>query len=438
MGPSTTSRPLAVNRAARVDNQPMPQVLTQIFSWRMLIVFLTGFSSGLPLLLIGSTLKAWMTDLRMDLTTIGFFSLVGLPYTLKFLWSPFMDRFAITGIGRRRGWALIAQAALIASLTALAFADPKQSPGTVGALAMLIAFCSASQDIVLDAYRREILSDEELGLGSSLFINGYRLALLFAGALALYLADHMPWRAVYLVMAAGMLVGVATVLLAPEPQIHRPPPKSMREATIGPFADFFQRPDARIILAFILLFKIGDSMAAEMTIPMYLSVGFTKTQVGLVAKGIGFWATIVGGLLGGVLMLRLRISRSLWIFGVLQGVSTLGFAVLAKVGANLPVLAAVIGFENVSSGMGTAAYSAYMASLTDKRFTATQYALLSSLMGVPRVIMGAPTGWMAKTMGWPWFFTFCALIAIPGLLLLLKLATWNGRKEAEVAIAKTT
>lgn len=415
----------------------MPHVVRQVFSWRMLIVFLMGFSSGVPLLLIGSTLKAWMTDLKMDLTTIGFFSLVGLPYTLKFLWAPFLDRFTIPGIGRRRGWALTAQVALIASLAALAYADPSGSTGMVGALALLIAFLSASQDIVLDAYRREILSNEELGLGSSLFVNGYRLAMLFAGAFALYLADAMPWRSVYLMMAATMLVGIATVLFSPEPRIDLPPPQTMREAVIGPFVDFFHRSGAWIILAFILLYKVGDSMAAEMTMPLYLHLGYTKTEIGVIVKGIGFWATIGGGLFGGMLMLKLGIFRSLWIFGALQVVSTLGFSVLAMVGVNFPVLGAVIGFENLSGGMGTAAYSAYMASLTSKRFTATQYALLSSLMGVPRVIMGAPTGWMAKHMGWPAFFVFCTVIALPGLLLLLRIAPWNGRGTSECALTKT-
>ncbi|HTU01133.1 MAG TPA: AmpG family muropeptide MFS transporter [Candidatus Sulfotelmatobacter sp.] len=408
----------------------MPRLVRQIFSARMAVIFLTGFSSGLPLLLIGSTLKAWMTDARMDLTTIGLFSLVGLPYTLKFVWAPLLDRFTIPRLGRRRGWALLAQLALVALLAALAFTDPGHSPKAVGALALVIAFCSASQDIALDAYRREVLTDAELGLGSSLFINGYRLAMLFAGASALYLADQMPWRAVYLVMAFSMSLGILTVLLAPEPEVHRPPPGSMRHAVFAPFADFFRRTDAWWILAFILLYKLGDSMAGEMTMPMYLQLGYTKTEVGVVVKAIGFWATVAGGLLGGVLMLRLCIARSLWLFGAIQAISILGFAVLGRSGISLPMLGAVIGFENVSSGMGTAAYAAYMASITDKRFTATQFALLSSLMGVPRVIMGAPTGWMAKTMGWPWFFVVCALFAIPGMLLLLRIAPW--KHEADV------
>jgi PAT family beta-lactamase induction signal transducer AmpG len=254
---------------------------------------------------------------------------------------------------------------------------------------------------------------------------------------ALSLADLVPWRAVYLIMAAAMLVGMATVLAAPEPRIDGVPPRSMREAILLPFADFFHRPGTALILAFILLFKLGDSMAAEMTTPMYLLIGYTKTQVGLVAKGIGFWATVLGGLAGGVAMLRIGIGRSLWIFGGLQAVSTFGFAVLAASPVSLPLLMAVIGFENVSSGMGTAAYAAYMASLTNKRFTATQFALLSSLMGVPRVILGAPTGWMASVMGWPLFFTSCALIAAPGMLLLVRVAPWNEQSGSGSAVKST-
>lgn len=403
----------------------------------MLLTLLMGFASGLPLLLVGSTLKAWMADLKMDLTTIGFFSVVGLPYTLKFLWSPFMDRYTIPKLGRRRGWALIAQIGLIASLATLAFFNPQDSTSTVAVLAFLVAFFSATQDIVLDAYRREILADEELGLGSSLFVNGYRIALLFAGGFALYLADHIPWKLVYLIMAASISVGVITILFAPEPKVDKPAPHSMRDAIVEPLVDFFKRPGAWLILAFILLYKIGDSMASEMTMPMYLFTGYTKTEVGLIVKGIGFWALIGGSLVGGVLILKLGIQRSLWIFGILQAVSTMGFAILANSGVNIPLLGLVIGFENLSGGMGTAAYVGYMASLTNKRFTATQYALLSSLMGVPRVFLGGPAGWMAKHMGWFGFFTTCTLIAIPGMLLLFKIAPWNASRLTDNGMGKT-
>lgn len=400
----------------------MPKILSTIVSWRMLIVFSMGFSSGLPLLLIGSTLKAWFTESGMDLTTIGFFSLVGLPYTLKFAWSPLLDRFVPPFLGRRRGWLLINQAGLIAALLGLSLTNPSQQTAAVAALAFLIALFSATQDIAIDAYRREILETEELGLGSSLAVNGYRIAMLFAGAFALYLADHVPWNLVYTIMAAGMGIGVLTTLLAPEPKVDQAPPRNMKEAFIEPFVEYFSRPGAWTILAFIVLYKVGDSMASEMTMPFYLQMGFTKTQIGAVAKFFGFWATIIGSLTGGLLILKLNIHRSLWIFGFLQALSTLGFALLTHTGPNVSWLAAVIAFENLCGGMGTSAYAAFMGSLTNRRFTATQYALLSSLMGIPRVIAAAPTGWMAENMGWEAFFVLCTLAAIPGLLLLFKIA----------------
>lgn len=387
-------------------------------SLRMLVAALMGFASGLPLLLTGSVLQAWMKDEGVDLGTIGLFALVGLPYTLKFLWAPLMDRFTPNALGRRRGWLLLFQLALIASLVWLSLARPAVDPWWLAVAAMLVTFFSASQDIVVDAYRRESLSDEEQGLGASLYVNGYRVGMLLASGGGLILADHLSFAQVYQLMAAFMLLGVATTLFAPEPATAEGVPRTLREAVVEPFIEYFQRRDALLILAFILLYKIGDTMASHMTTPFYLDIGFSKTEIGAVVKLFGFWATVTGGLIGGLLIMRLGIFRSLWLFGILQGVSTAGFAVLAQVGASVPGLAAVITIENLSGGMGTAAYVAYMASLTNRKFTATQYALLSSLMGVPRVIAAAPTGYLADAMGWSWFFIACALIAVPGLLLI--------------------
>lgn len=384
----------------------------------MLVAAFMGFASGLPLLLTGSVLQAWMKEEGVDLGTIGLFALVGLPYTLKFLWAPLMDRFTPNGLGRRRGWLLIFQLLLIGSLLVLSLAQPAIDPWWLAVAALLVTFFSASQDIVIDAYRREALADDEQGLGASLYVNGYRVGMLLASGGGLILADHMSFSQVYQLMAVFMCVGVVTTLFAPEPEPAEGVPSTLREAVVQPFVEYFLRRDAVVILAFILLYKIGDTMASHMTTPFYLDIGFSKTEIGTVVKLFGFWATIVGGLVGGVLIMRLGIFRALWIFGILQGVSTAGFAVLAQLGASLPGLAAVITFENLSGGMGTAAYIAYMASLTNKKFTATQYALLSSLMGVPRVIAAAPTGYLADSMGWSAFFIFCALIALPGLLLL--------------------
>lgn len=400
----------------------------------MLVALVMGFSCGLPLLLTISVLQAWMKEEGVDLTVIGMMALVGLPYALKFLWAPVLDRFTPPFLGRRRGWLLIAQLALIFSISGLGFTDPGKSPWMVAFIAFLVTFFSASQDIVVDAYRREDLPDEELGLGSSLYVNGYRFGMLLASGGGLIMADQMPFSLVYQVMAACMLPGVLTTLFSPEPEIHDRPPKTIKEAVFEPLIDYFSRRGALWILGFILLYKIGDTMASAMTTPFYLDIGFSKTQIGAVVKLFGFWATVGGSLIGGVIMLRIEIIRSLWIFGFLQALSTAGFAVLARIGDSLPALSAVIAFENFSSGMGTTAFVAFMASITNKRFTATQYALLSSLMGAPRVIASAPTGFLAKNIGWEAFFILCTLIAVPGLLLILKFAPWS-RQEITDKIA---
>jgi PAT family beta-lactamase induction signal transducer AmpG len=406
--------------------------IIQVFlSRRMLVALVMGYVAGLPLELTSFVLKTWLREDGVDLTTIGVFALVGLPYTLKFISAPVLDRFAIPLFGRRRGWLLIFQTGLMISVFSLGTTNPGQNPTMVACFALLVAFFSASQDTVIDAYRREDLADEELGLGSSLYVSGYRVGMLLATGGGLILADHMPFSMVYAIMAACLLPGLITTLMTPEPAIPFGTPRSMREAVMEPFAEYFQRHNALWILAFILLYKIGDTMAGSMTAPFYVDLNFTKTEVGTVVKLFGFWAILGGSLLGGIVMLRIGISRSLWIFGVLQAVSTAGFAVLSLIGHQISALAAVIAFENLSAGMGTAAYAAFMASITNKKFTATQYALLTSLMGVPRVVASAGTGYLAENMGWTGFFIFCTLIAIPGMLLLLKCAPWNSKTAIE-------
>ncbi len=406
------------------------RMLRAIFSARMLVAFAMGFACGMPLLLTGSVLQAWMTEEGVDLATIGLFALVGLPYTLKFLWAPFMDRYTPAFLGRRRGWLLVIQIALMFAIIGLGLTSPLESPWVVAVAAFLVTFFSASQDIVVDAYRRETLADEELGLGSSLYVNGYRIGMLLAGSGGLILADFVSFSTVYLLLGLTMLVGVVTTLLAREPVVQEGTPRTLREAVLDPFVDYFARPEALWILAFILLYKIGDTMASAMTVPFYLDLGFSKTEIGAVAKLFGLWATILGGLAGGIIMLRTGIYRALWVFGFLQAFSTAGFAVLALLGPNIMGLAGVIAFENLSGGMGTAAYVAFMASLTNKRFTATQYALLTSLMGIPRVLASAPTGYIAEVIGWEGFFVLCALIAIPGLLILRRFSAWGERQPA--------
>ena len=410
------------------SNTRLP-ILKTVCSPRMLVALLMGFSCGLPLLLTITVLQAWMREEGVDLTVIGIMGLVGLPYTLKFLWAPFLDRFTLPFLGRRKGWLILAQSALVLAISALGFTSPARGPWMVAAAAFLVTFFSASQDIIVDAYRREDLSDAELGLGSSLYINGYRMGMLLASGGGLILADNMSYATVYQIMAACMLPGIIVTLLAPEPGLPAGTPQTLAEAVFEPLAEYFRRDSAVLILTFILLYKIGDTMAAAMTTPFYLDIGFTKTQIGTVVKLFGFWATIAGGMIGGILILRVGINRCLWGFGILQALSTSGFALLAVAGNSITGLSAVIAFENLSSGMGTAAFAAYMASITNKKFTATQYALLSSLMGVPRVLASTPTGYMAKHFGWVYFFVFCTIIAIPGMLLLSRIAPWNTSEQ---------
>jgi len=391
----------------------------------MLVTFFLGISSGIPLLVTGSTLQAWMTDEKVNLAVIGMFSLVGLPYTVKFLWSPFLDRYIPPFLGRRRGWMLICQILLMIAIGAFYLVRPAEDPLIVAFLAALVSFFSASQDIVIDAYRRELLRDEELGLGSSFASNGYRIGMLISGAFALFLADRIPWNYVYLLLAASLFIGIITTFLGPNPDGQIIPPKSLREAVIEPFADYFRRRGAFEILAFILLYKVGDVMAANMTTPFILKIGFSKTDLAVVAKTFGIIAIIGGGLAGGILLLRIGLLRALWIFGILQAGSTLAFSALASVGHNYYVLVATVAFENFTSGMGASAFIAFMASLCNRKFTATQYALLSSLMGIPRVIVASPTGYLAEWFGWVHFFIFCTLSAIPGLIFLFRYKTWQ-------------
>lgn len=394
----------------------------------MLVSFVMGFSSGLPLLLTMSVLQAWMKDENVDLTYIGLINLVQIPYTWKFIWAPLMDRFNVPLLGRRRGWLLVSQAALMLSIIGLGFSSPGKNIIITIIAAVIVAFFSATQDIVVDAYRREDLHDEELGLGSSLYMSGYRLGTMLAAGGGLILADHIPWAGVYSFMGVCMFVGIITTILTPEPEVAEGTPVTLREAVIDPFVEYFKRKEAIWMLAFFLLYKIGDNMATAITTPFYLDIGFTKTEIGTVVKIFGIWAIIAGAIAGGTIMVKLGINRCLWVFGFLQALSTACFALLARIGHNVAALSGVIAFENISAGMGTAAFLAFMASITDKRFTATQYALLTSLMAVPRVIASSPTGYLAKVMGWEAFFTGCALIAIPGMLLLLKFAPWNGSR----------
>jgi PAT family beta-lactamase induction signal transducer AmpG len=401
-----------------------------LFNRRMLICVFTGFSSGLPLYLLINLLPAWLRTEGVDLKTIGFFALIQLPYTWKFLWSPLLDRFALPLLGRRRGWMLVTQLVLLAAIPLFGVLHPRVDIWAIVALSTLVAFFSASQDIVLDAFRREILPDPELGLGTSIHVNAYRVSSLIPGALALILADRMPWSAVYLVTALFMLPGIAMTLFVREPRLVRGRPQTLREAVVEPFHEFVTRNGWRFaltVLAFIFLYKLGDSMATALATPFYLDMGFSKTDIGVIAKNAGLWPSVIGGLLGGLWMVRIGINRGLWLFGVVQVVSILGFAWLAYVNApDRALLAFVIAFEALGVGLGTAAFTAFIARTTDPRYTATQYALFTSLAAVPRTVVNASTGWIVEQMGWFDFYLLCTALALPGMALLLRVAPWSG------------
>ncbi|MBU3644164.1 MAG: AmpG family muropeptide MFS transporter [Candidatus Methylopumilus sp.] len=399
----------------------------QLFSRKMLICFFTGFSSGLPLYILVSLLPAWLRSEGVDLKAIGLFALIQLPFTWKFIWAPLFDRYTLP-LGRRRGWLLLTQLGLILTLPMFGRFHPQLDIWTIAYFCSLVAFFSASQDIVLDAYRRELLLDEELGLGNAVHVNAYKLAGLIPGSLSLILADHLDWSYVFVITAMFMLPGMMMTLLVREPALLLDRPKTLREAVVAPFVEFMQRrgvQSALLVLLFIFLYKLGDSMATALATPFYLDMGFSKTEIGLIAKNAGLWPSVIGGMLGGLWMLKIGINRALWVFGVLQMVAILGFAWLVDAGHSLFSLGAVIGIEAFGVGLGTAAFVAYIARETNPMYTATQFALFTSLAAVPRTVANAATGYMVESLGWQQFFVMCFLIAIPGMLLLVKVAPWR-------------
>lgn len=415
----------------------------------MLICVFTGFSSGLPLFILISLLPAWLRSEGVDLKSIGLFALISLPFTWKFLWAPLFDRFT-PPLGRRRGWLLVWQVLLLLSIPTFGAFNPQFDIWSIAYLATLVAFFSASQDIVLDAYRRELLVDAELGLGNAVHVNAYKIAGLVPGSLSLILADHMSWSSVFTITTLFMLPGLVMTLLVSEPTLKHGAPKTLRAAIVEPFKEFIERnglKSALFILAFIFLYKLGDSMTTALATPFYLDMGYSKTEIGLIAKNAGLWPSVLGGLIGGLWMVKLGINKSLWIFGAVQMLAILGFAWLADAATNpttfnaafelemlgksfsmqgrLLWLGMVIGVEALGVGLGTAAFVAYIAKTTHPLYTATQFALFTSLAAVPRTFANAATGYMVESMGWRDFFILCFIIAIPGMLLLLKIAPWH-------------
>lgn len=399
-----------------------------IFNRRMLICIFTGFSSGLPLFVLYQLVPGWLRSEGVSLAEIGLFSLIGIPYVWKFMWSPLLDRFELPILGRRRGWMILTQVTLFVSIALFGFIDPVMSIWSVAYLAAAVAFFSASQDIVIDAYRRELLSDQELGLGNSLNVQAYRIAGLVPGSLAFILADHLPWKSVFIIVAAFMLVGIIVTLCISEARIEKNAPKTLKDAVVLPFRDFIGRKglySALQILAFLFLYKLGDSMATALQTPFFIDMGFTKTEIGVVAKTSGLVAMTIGLAIGGIVMLKLSINRALWLFGVVQIVSILGFAALAEIGNNVYALAFAMGFEYLGVGLGTAAFVAFMAQQTNPTFAATQFALFSALTALPRTFANATTGYIVENIGWTGFYFLCVALAVPGMLMLLKVAPWN-------------
>jgi PAT family beta-lactamase induction signal transducer AmpG len=414
---------------------------TALWNRRMLICVFIGFTSGLPLYVLATLVPAWLRSEHVDLKSIGLFTLIQFPYTWKFLWSPLVDRYALP-MGRRRGWMLFTQILLVVTLAAFGVFNPTLDLWSIAYLATTIAIVSATQDIAIDAYRRELLPDPELGLGNAVHVNAYRVASLVPGSLALVLSDHLPWTSVFIVTALFMLPGIATTLLVHEPDLAHAHPKTLTAATVDPFREFINRAGwkaALLTLAFIFLYKLGDALAVSLATPFYLDLGYSKTQIGLVAKNAGFWPSIAGGIVGGIWMVKLGINRALWLFGVIQVVSILGFAWLAHQGnagnAGLVALALVIGFEAVGVGLGSVALVAFMSRATNPLYTATQYALFASLAAVPRTLVSASAGWVVERIGWYDFFLLCTALAVPGMLLLWKVAPWNGDSKSLSASA---
>jgi PAT family beta-lactamase induction signal transducer AmpG len=408
---------------------------------RMLAVLFMGFSSGLPLPLTFGTLSFWLAETGISRTSIGLFALIGISYSFKFVWSPFIDRLPLPWItrssGRRRGWALTLQALLAVAILALGFADPRTEPGLVALCAVIVAFLSASQDIVIDAYRIELLKPEEQGAGAAATQWGYRFGMIASSAGALFIAEFGGWSLAFTVMAGLMGVGMLTVWLTPEPAgsdaALAPMPGEtasaraiawIERAVIAPFADFMTRPGWIAILVFVVLYKFGDALAGVMANPFYVAMGFTKLEVASISKVFGVAATLAGLAVGGAMVYRLGMYQALLACGVLQAVSNLMYALQSVVGHDVAMLTVTIGIENFTGGMGSAAFVAYLSSLCNVAFTATQYALLSSLATVGRTTLSASGGWLSDHLDWVAFFSLTTAAAIPGILMVL----WLMRK----------
>ena len=421
---------MQIENASNAPVRPWQEIL---LTKRMLICIFQGFASGMPLYVLIQLIPGWLRTEGVDLATIGLFTIVTLPYTWKFVWAPFLDRYRLPFLGRRRGWTLVSQVLLLLTIVQYGALDPTRDLTVVVWLVFATSLFGATQDILLDAYRRELLSDDELGTGNSIFVNAYRVSSLVPGSLAFVLADVLPWSAVFWIVGAFMTIGIVTTLLVPETADESAAPQSLREAIVEPFHEFFQRDSLKsavAVLSFLVLYKLGDNMAVALQTPFFIDLGFTLTEIGTVAKFAILGSSIIGTAIGGLLMLKLSLNKALWLFGFVQIFSILGYAALAKIGDNLYALFAAASFEYLGVGLGAVALWAFMAKQTNTRFTATQLALLTSLTAVPRTLANASTGFIIEAIGYFNFYLLCVAVAIPGLLLLLRVAPWSQTDEA--------
>lgn len=422
-------------------------LMNAILDRKMLICIFNGFTAGLPLYFLVQMIPAWLRTEGIDLKTIGFFGFVLLPYSFKYLWAPVLDSYVPPFLGRRKGWMFITQILCFLFMISLAFVKPKESIDLVLYAGLAIAFFSASQDVVLDAYRRELLDDDELGLGNSIYANAYRVSGFIPGSLGLILSEYIDWSWVFIIISSFMFVGIIHSVIIRRVDGGVDSPKSFKEAVVDPFIEFFTRDGWKkglLILLFIFFYKFGDTVATALITPFYLDVGFTAEQIGYVAKTVALWAMIFGGFVGGAIMFKIGINKSLWLFGVIQMVSIVGFAVLNEVGVNLIVFGVVIAFEYLGVGLGSAALMAFIAKSTNKKFTGTQLALLTSLFAIPKSFSGVLAGVIiegiskddgkfyevfgnVQGLGYTNFFYICTALAIPGMLLLIWVAPLSKR-----------
>jgi PAT family beta-lactamase induction signal transducer AmpG len=406
--------------------------MLEVFRSRnMAAILLLGFASGFPLFLPTRALQTWLTIEGIDLTTIGFFSLVSLPYALKFLWAPFLDRYALPGIGRRKGWLLVTQFLLVFAIGGIAFQDPKTRLQWIAINAVVIAILGATQDIVIDAYRVDALKPSEATASAAAIVVGYRAALIVTGSLAFLVADWASWPTAYLFLAGIMIVIIAVTTRLSEPPAIRPP-ETIREAVLVPFVEFVSRlggQRALLALLFVILFRLGDGLLLNMTNPFLIQTGFSLREVGIVQGGIGLIAMILGTLTAGAIAGRVGMYRALWICGTLQAASNLAYLALAQAGNNFAVMAGTIVVESFCGGLGTAALVGFLTTLCNPRFSATQYALLSSIVAVGRDLLASPAGKLAETLGWSGFFFLSFIVSLPALALLPLFARKDGRRD---------